>query len=46
MVFSLKEKLQKDIELQSEDILFLPTNEKNKIYVVGAVNNPNVHHLP
>ncbi len=32
--------ITKDIELQSEDILFLPTNEKNKVYVVGAVNNP------
>src|SRR5210317_1609539 len=32
--------IEKDIELQAEDILFLPTNEKNKIYVVGAVNEP------
>ena len=32
--------ITKDIELQSEDILYLPTNEKNKIYVVGAVNDP------
>ena len=29
-----------DIELQPEDILYLPTNEKNKVYVVGAVNAP------
>ncbi|WP_282756068.1 polysaccharide biosynthesis/export family protein [Desulfuromonas thiophila] len=29
-----------DIELQAEDILFLPTNERNKIYVVGAVATP------
>ena len=33
-------KIEEDIEMQSEDILFLPTNEKNKVYVVGAVNNP------
>lgn len=32
--------IEKDVELQPEDILYLPTNEKNKIYVVGAVNNP------
>ena len=32
--------IEKDIELQPEDILYLPTNEKNKIYVVGAVNAP------
>lgn len=32
--------IEEDIELQSEDILFLPTNEKNKVYVVGAVENP------
>ncbi len=30
----------KDIELQSEDIIFLPTNELNKVYVVGAVQAP------
>jgi polysaccharide export outer membrane protein len=32
--------IDKDLDLQPEDILYLPTNEKNKIYVVGAVNNP------
>jgi polysaccharide export outer membrane protein len=32
--------IAKDIELQAEDILYLPTNEKNKVYVVGAVNAP------
>jgi polysaccharide export outer membrane protein len=32
--------LDKDIELQPEDILYLPTNEQNKVYVVGAVTNP------
>lgn len=30
----------KDIKLQPEDILYLPTNERNKVYVVGAVNEP------
>ncbi len=29
-----------DIELQADDIVFLPTNERNKIYVVGGVNAP------
>ena len=32
--------IDKDLDLQPEDILYLPTNEKNKIYVVGAVNEP------
>jgi len=32
--------IEKDVDLQPEDILYLPTNEKNKIYVVGAVNSP------
>ncbi len=32
--------LSEDVNLQAEDILYLPTNEKNKIYVVGAVNAP------
>jgi polysaccharide export outer membrane protein len=31
---------EKDIKVESEDILYLPTNERNKIYVVGAVNAP------
>ncbi|MEJ2199928.1 MAG: polysaccharide biosynthesis/export family protein [Desulfuromonadaceae bacterium] len=35
-----KGNLEGDIALQSEDILFLPTNELNKVYVVGAVANP------
>ena len=34
--------IEKDVELRSEDILFLPTNEKNKVYVVGAVNEPKL----
>jgi polysaccharide export outer membrane protein len=32
--------VEKDIKLQPEDILYLPTNERNKVYVVGAVNEP------
>lgn len=32
--------MSKDLKLEAEDILYLPTNEKNKIYVVGAVNAP------
>jgi polysaccharide export outer membrane protein len=32
--------IERDVDLRPEDILYLPTNEKNKIYVVGAVNNP------
>lgn len=32
--------LSKDIDLEPEDILFLPTNELNKVFVVGAVANP------
>ncbi|WP_432821237.1 polysaccharide biosynthesis/export family protein [Trichloromonas sp.] len=32
--------LAADIDLKAEDILFLPTNELNKVYVVGAVNTP------
>jgi polysaccharide export outer membrane protein len=32
--------VDKDIVLQPEDILYLPTNENNKVYVVGAVNEP------
>jgi len=30
----------KDIELQANDIIFIPNNEQNKVYVVGAVNEP------
>ena len=32
--------IEKDVDLQPEDILYLPTNDKNKIYVVGAVMSP------
>lgn len=29
-----------DVALEPEDILFIPSNENNKIYVTGAVKNP------
>lgn len=32
--------LDQDIKLQPEDILHMPNNELNKVYVVGAVNEP------
>lgn len=32
--------LTQDFELRSEDILYLPNNEQNKVYVVGAVIEP------
>lgn len=32
--------LKVDIDLHANDILFLPSNELNKIYVVGAVKTP------
>jgi polysaccharide export outer membrane protein len=32
--------LSRDIGLKSEDILFIPSNERNKVYVVGAVKTP------
>ncbi|HKK02069.1 MAG TPA: SLBB domain-containing protein, partial [Desulfuromonadales bacterium] len=32
--------MSKDIELKTNDILFLPTNELNKVYVLGAVLKP------
>lgn len=32
--------MEKDTELQPGDILYLPTNEKNKVYVIGAVTRP------
>jgi polysaccharide export outer membrane protein len=32
--------IKADVDLQAEDILFLPTNELNKVYVVGAVATP------
>jgi polysaccharide export outer membrane protein len=30
----------RDLELRPDDILFIPNNERNKIYVLGAVNAP------
>lgn len=32
--------LSKDFNLKAEDIIFIPTNELNKIYIVGAVVEP------
>ncbi len=32
--------LSQDIELKANDILHIPANEVNKVYVVGAVTNP------
>lgn len=32
--------LTKDVELKADDVLFIPNNERNKIYVVGAVKQP------
>ncbi len=32
--------LSKDVELQANDIVHLPSNEVNKVYVVGAVGAP------
>ena len=32
--------LSKDLELQADDIIHIPSNEANKIYVVGAVGEP------
>ncbi len=32
--------LSKDILLQAEDIIFLPSNRLNQVYVLGAVNTP------
>jgi polysaccharide export outer membrane protein len=36
----IKGDLTKDIMLQAEDVIYMPDNELNKIYVMGAVNNP------
>jgi len=32
--------LSRDVEIQAEDTIFIPTNELNKIYVAGAVSAP------
>lgn len=36
----IKGDLSKDIPLHAEDILYIPDNELNKIYVMGAVTSP------
>jgi polysaccharide export outer membrane protein len=36
----IKGDLSKDIMLKSEDMLYIPDNAHNKIYVMGAVNSP------
>ncbi|KAF0221857.1 MAG: polysaccharide export outer membrane [Geobacteraceae bacterium] len=36
----IKGDLSKDVMLQAEDILYLPDNEANKIYLMGAINTP------
>jgi polysaccharide export outer membrane protein len=36
----VKGDLSKDILLKAEDIIYMPDNELNKIYVMGAVNAP------
>ena len=33
--------LTQDIDLQAEDILFIPSNRLNLVYVMGAVTNPH-----
>jgi polysaccharide export outer membrane protein len=33
--------LSQDMEVKPEDIIFIPDNMNNKIYVMGAVNSPN-----
>ena len=36
----IKGDLSKDVMLKAEDIIYIPDNELNKIYVMGAVNTP------
>jgi polysaccharide biosynthesis/export protein len=36
----VKGELTKDVMLKPEDVLFIPDNENNKIYLMGAVNAP------
>ncbi|VAX34740.1 FIG123464: Polysaccharide export protein [hydrothermal vent metagenome] len=36
----VKGDLSKDVMLKAEDIIYIPDNELNKIYVIGAVNEP------
>lgn len=37
--------ISRDIELQPEDVVFIPTNELSKVYVVGAVKQPMFIHF-
>ncbi len=36
----IKADLSKDIPLKAEDMIFIPDNTHNKIYIMGAVNSP------
>jgi polysaccharide export outer membrane protein len=36
----MKAELSRDVALKPEDMIFLPDNTNNQIYVMGAVNNP------
>lgn len=36
----VKADLSKDIPLKAEDMIFIPDNSHNKIYIMGAVNSP------
>ncbi|MBN2232267.1 MAG: polysaccharide biosynthesis/export family protein, partial [Deltaproteobacteria bacterium] len=39
--------MDRDVPLQANDVIHIPTNEMNKIYVLGAVNGPRyVLHRP
>ena len=38
----IKADISKDIPLKAEDIIYLPSNEHNKIYVMGAVSTPKM----
>src|SRR4030042_4252669 len=41
----VKGDLSKDIFLKAEDIIYMPDNELNKIYIMGAVNSPKyIYH--
>ncbi len=36
----VKGDMTKDVALQPEDVIFIPNNEQNKVYIVGAVRDP------
>lgn len=36
----IKGDMSKDLPLEADDILYIPSNDKNKVYVVGAVKEP------